>query len=108
MSRQDSLRNEIERDLTKQLKEKEVVGAHYEDIIQDYLSLWDLKCKLREDIRTTGISVPGMHGPKSNPSINDMHKTNDRMLKILEALGLKASPVEPIKPEEKRSANDLI
>ncbi|OAB31761.1 hypothetical protein PMSD_18425 [Paenibacillus macquariensis subsp. defensor] len=108
MSRQDSLRNEIERDLTEQLKGKAVVGAHYGDIIQDYLSLWDLKCKLSEDIRTTGISVPGMHGPKSNPSINDMHKTNDRMLKILDALGLKASPIEPIVPEKKRSPDDLI
>ncbi|MGF7046388.1 hypothetical protein J2T13_000864 [Paenibacillus sp. DS2015] len=108
MGKQDALRNEIERDLTKQLKEKEVVGAHYGDIIQDYLSLWDLKCELNEDIQNNGIRIPGMHGPKSNPSINDLHKTNDRMLKILEALGLKASPIEPITPEKKRSPNDLI
>ncbi len=49
-----------------------------------------------------------MHGPKSNPSINDLHKTNDRMIKILDALGLEASAEEkkvPSKPV--RSARDL-
>jgi len=104
----DKLRNRIEKDLKKQLKEKEITGSHYIDMMQDYLSLWDLKCSLIEDIEDTGIQVSGMHGPKSNPSINDLHKTNDRMLKVLDALGLKANPVEPVVPGKKKSAADLI
>ncbi|MGM0807542.1 MAG: P27 family phage terminase small subunit [Bacillota bacterium] len=107
--KQETIRKRIEVDLAKQLKEKNIVGCHYDDLIQDYLSLWDLKCKLVEDIRDTGINVMGMHGPKSNPSVNDLHKTNDRMLKILDALGLKASPIVPEEEDKKRSsANDLI
>jgi P27 family predicted phage terminase small subunit len=105
--KQETLRKRIENDLTVQLKEKNILGNHYDDLVQDYLSLWDLKCELIEDIRENGIKVSGMHGPKSNPSINDLHKTNDRMLKILDALGLKASPVEQ-ETDNKRSANDLI
>ena len=90
----ETVRKRIEKDLNDQLKEKWIAGNHYFDLVQDYLSLWDLKCKLIEDIKHTGIKIQGMHGPKSNPSINDLHKTNDRMLKILDAIGLKASPVE--------------
>ncbi|MDZ5609609.1 hypothetical protein U2I54_21755 [Bacillus pseudomycoides] len=106
--KRETLRKRIEKDLTRQLKEKKIVGNHYEDLVQDYLSLWDLKSVLIDDIEETGIKVSGMHGPKSNPSINDLHKTNDRMIKILDALGLEASAEEqkiPSKP--KRSAKDL-
>lgn len=105
----EKLRKKIERDLKSQLKKREIKGGHYLDLIQDYLSLWDLKCALLDDISCTGIQVPGMHGPKSNPSINDLHKTNDRMIKILDAIGLKAVPVE-IEPKKQagRSAKDLV
>lgn len=101
-------RERIERDLNTQLKEKEIKGSHYSDLVQDYLSLWDLKCALVEDIENTGIQVPGMHGPKSNPSINDLHKTNDRMLKVLDALGLKAAATEVPEVDKKPSASDLV
>ena len=107
--KRETLRKRIEKDLTNQLQEKKIVGNHFEDLIRDYLSLWDLKCKLIDDIEEKGIKVTGMHGPKSNPSINDLHKTNDRMIKILDALGLEASAEEPDNSSKtKRSANDLI
>lgn len=84
-------RKRIEKDLLSQLEEKWISGSHYVDLVQDYLSLWDVKNELIEDIKTKGIKVSGMHGPKSNPSINDLNKTNAQMLKILSELGLKAS-----------------
>ncbi|MCI0766052.1 P27 family phage terminase small subunit [Bacillus sp. TL12] len=106
--KRETLRKRIEKDLTRQLKEKKIVGNHYEDLIQDYLSLWDLKCILVDDIEEMGIKVSGMHGLKSNPSINDLHKTNDRMIKILDALGLEASAEEKKAPSKpKRSVKDL-
>ena len=105
----NKLRSKIEKDLKKQLKDKSVIGTHYDDLVQDYLSLWDLKCDLIADIQVEGIKVMGMHGLKSNPAINDLHKTNDRMLKILDALGLKASPVvEEVPKNVRSSAKDLI
>lgn len=107
--KRETLRKRIEKDLKKQLSEKKIVGNHYEDLVQDYLSLWDLKCNLVEDIQENGIKVSGMHGPKSNPSINDLHKTNDRMIKILDALGLEAAAEEDdSQTKKKRSAKDLV
>lgn len=106
--KRETLRKRIEKDLNSQLKEKTIRGKHYEDLVQDYLALWDLKCELIDDIQSNGIKVSGMHGPKSNPSINDLHKTNDRMLKILDALGLKASPAEEPEKEFKPGASDLL
>ncbi|MGM0863383.1 MAG: P27 family phage terminase small subunit [Bacillota bacterium] len=87
-------RKRIETDLTKHLKNKEIKGTHYEDLVQDYLAMWDLKNKLIDDIEEKGVKVSGMHGPKSNPSINDLNKTNAQMLRILSELGLKAAPDE--------------
>jgi P27 family predicted phage terminase small subunit len=84
-------RKRIETDLNKQLKEKEIKGTHYEDLVQDYLSMWDVKNKLIDSIEKEGVKVSGMHGPKSNPAINDLNKTNAQMLKILSELGLKAN-----------------
>lgn len=106
--KRETLRKRIEKDLVDQLKEKAIVGHHYGDLVQDYLALWDLKCKLIDDIEEFGIHVPGMHGPKSNPSIADLHKTNDRMLRVLDAIGLKAEGLEPDKPAPKRKAEGLI
>ncbi|MFF1992841.1 P27 family phage terminase small subunit [Bacillus mycoides] len=106
----ETLRKRIEKSLKNQLIEKKIIGNYYQDLIQDYLSLWDLKCDLIEDIRENGIKAHGMHGPKSNPSINDLHKTNDRMIKVLDALGLKAVAEEgkvPQKQKSTRSAKDL-
>lgn len=70
--------------------------------------MWDLKCVLFDDIEEIGIKVSGMHGPKSNPSITDLHKTNDRMIKVLDALGLEASAeVNNVPQKTPRSAKDL-
>lgn len=102
------LRKKIEKDLLAQLKSHKVKGSHYEDLVQDYLSLWDLKCELINDIEVQGIHVNGMHGPKSNPSIPDLHKTNDRMLRVLDALGLKAATPETPKGTPQRKAGGLL
>jgi len=90
----ETLRKKIEKDLTNQLKEKWIVGSHYSDMVQDYLSLWDLKCGLIKDIIQYGRRLNGMHGPKTNPAINDLHKTNTQMLKILSEIGIDPSPVK--------------
>lgn len=105
----DDLRKKIEKELMKQLKANGLSVNYHKDLIQDYLSLWDLKNKLIDDIESTGIKVSGMHGPKSNPSINDLHKTNDRMIKILDALNLNAPKVEQSGSTIKNgSKSDLI
>lgn len=102
-----TLRKRIEKDLMRQMKDKGIKGNYLTDLIQDYLALWDLKTDLIEDIKENGIKVSGMHGPKSNPSINDLHKTNDRMIKVLDALSLNVPVYEKTQPR-KYTAQDLL
>lgn len=101
------IRKRIEKDLMNQLKANGLVVNYHKDLVQDYLSLWDLKNELFDDIQDTGIKISGMHGPKSNPSINDLHKTNDRMIKILDALNLNIPKVE-LNSNKDESKSDLV
>ena len=107
-SEREKLRKQIERDLKKQMKLNSTTARYHADMVTDYLALWDLKNELFDDIRDTGIQVMGMHGPKSNPSIADLHKTNDRMIRILDALNLNVPKIEVPKSISAASKSDLV
>ncbi|MGG5463496.1 P27 family phage terminase small subunit [Clostridium sp. B9] len=85
----------IKQDLLKQLEEKGIFGKHYEDLINDYMALWNIKNRLIEDIDIRGVSVAWNNGKqegmKKNDSIPELNKTSAQMLKILNELGLKPS-----------------
>lgn len=91
----NTIAKEIKEDLLKQLEENETYGKHYEDLINDYMSLWDIKNRLIEDIKDRGVSVEWNNGKQSgkkkNDSIPELNKTSAQMLKILNDLGLKPS-----------------
>ena len=101
-----SKKSKIKQDLIDQLERQGVYGSHYLDLINDYISLWDIKNKLIQDIKKRGVSVryqngPGQWGYKKNDSIAELNKTNGQMLKILSELGLKAAKMEPgLDPDE--------
>lgn len=91
---------EIKKDLVNQLERNRVYGNHYLDLVNDYMSLWDIKNQLIQDIKKRGVSVPYQNGPnqsghKRNDSIAELNKTNGQMLKILNELGLRASDIGP-------------
>lgn len=93
-------KTEIKTDLINQLERNGIYGSHYLDLVNDYMSLWEIKNKLIKDIKTRGVSVEwnnggGQKGFKKNDSIAELNKTSAQMLKILNDLGLKASSVEP-------------
>lgn len=46
-----TIRKRIEKDLMNQLKANGLVVNYHKDLVQDYLSLWDLKNKLFDDIQ---------------------------------------------------------
>lgn len=95
----------IEASLRKQAKEIGLVQAHYSDLINDYMSLWDVKNRLIEDIKVRGVSVQGMHGKKKNDSVSELNKTNAQMLKLLNELGLDAAKVA--KAEDDDDGDDV-
>lgn len=88
----NNLYDEIKSDLLKQLDTNGTYGKHYEDLINDYMELWDTKNKLFSDIKARGVSIEWNNGKQSsvkkNDSIAEVAKTNTQMLKILDALRL--------------------
>jgi len=93
-------KTQIRQDLIDQLERNGVYGSHYLDLIDDYMSLWEIKNKLIKDIKKRGVVVEWQNGEfqkghKKNDSISELNKTNAQMLKILSELNLKASSIEP-------------
>ena len=94
-------KSEIKKDLVDQLERNGVYGKHYLDLVEDYMSLWEIKNKLIKDIKERGVSTKWetynkdgevvQSGYKKNESIAELNKTNAQMLKILNELGLKPS-----------------
>lgn len=99
---------QIRRDLLEQLEHKGALNKYYIDLVNDYLSLWEIKNMLIQDIKKRGVAIPWQtlnkdgeivqSGCKKNESIAELNKTNAQMLKILRELGIKPVPLEP--PEE--------
>ncbi|QWH10345.1 RNA polymerase subunit sigma-70 [Bacillus mycoides] len=90
-SREKTLRSKIRDDLFEQLGTSGIIHAHFMDLVEDYMSLWDIKNKLIADIEERGVSVFGANGfLKKNDSINELNKTSAHMMKIINELGLKA------------------
>lgn len=91
-------RRNIEASLRKQSEENGIIQAHYSDLINDYMSMWDVKNKLIADIDERGVTVEVQNGRsvnrKKNDSVTELNKTNAQMLKLLSELGLDASKVE--------------
>ncbi|MFP4042886.1 MAG: P27 family phage terminase small subunit [Bacteroidales bacterium] len=103
MSEESKKREKIRKDLLDQLERNGVHGEHYVDLIDDYMSLWDIKNELIEDIEDKGVNIRYQNGEnqfgyKKNDSVVNLHKTNNQMLKILSNLGLKPSKHEDREP----------
>lgn len=94
------LRRKIELAIEKQMKKKQLDRyAHYKDLLNDYLSLWNIKNKLIDDIDNRGVSIywcngGGQEGWKKNDSISELLKVNKQMLQILHDLGIRASDLK--------------
>ena len=89
-------RAEVKKDLLEQLKTQGKTGKHFEDLINDYCSLWDIKTKLIKDIKTRGVmyedySSVGVKVMKNNPSTKELVMVNRQMLAILKDLDLNSA-----------------
>jgi len=86
-------RKSIETSLKKQLDEKGATVDHFTDMINDYLSFWDVKNKQIADIHERGVtfrdlSSTGVPMQKNNPTVKELVMVNKQMLSILKELGL--------------------
>lgn len=94
----------IKEDLIQQLSMRNMTQSFYLDLVDQYVSYFNMKEELMEDIRKNGVRVEvtsgnGFTTKKANESILLAHKTTQIMLKILSDLDLK----QPIVDDESDS-----
>ena len=87
---------EIEMDLRLQMESNGTIGKQFDDLIDDYMTMYVTKCLLSDDIKKRGTIVRydnggGQFGHKKNEAVDMFNKTNAQMLKLLGELGLKAN-----------------
>ena len=80
--------------LRGQLKKKQADISVFNDLLDDYMALYDIKKKLRADIRRRGVSYKTTSASgkaniiKQNQSVKDLVAVNKQMLMILDKLEL--------------------
>ncbi|TAH62779.1 MAG: RNA polymerase subunit sigma-70 [Gottschalkiaceae bacterium] len=88
-------KEKIKQDLLDQLERDGVYGDYYLDLINDYISLWEIKNKLIEDGKknpyTEWRNSETSFGRKKNDSIDQALKVSQQMIKILDFLNIKPS-----------------
>lgn len=94
-----SASNMIREELLSHLEKKNAKTETNIDLVNDYMSLWEIKNKLIADIEKRGVQVETFNSSgntvyKKNDSVTELLKTNSQMLKILSDLGLTASMSE--------------
>ena len=98
-------RENIKKSLLVQLKSIGASLNHYEDLISDYMGMWDVKQALSKDIKTRGVtykdfSSVGVEMQKNNPSVKELVMVNKQMLSLLKELGLSTDKVRDAEDDE--------
>lgn len=87
-------KGDILKSLKEQLRKKQADISVFSDLLDDYMALYDIKKKLRADIKKRGVSYETQSASgkatiiKQNQSVKDLVAVNKQMLMILEKLGL--------------------
>lgn len=92
-AKKETKRDKVLNSLLEQLAIKGASVDCFEDLIQDYMSLWDTKNALIADISIRGVmfkdkSSVGIEMMKNNPSVKELVMVNKQMLMLLKELGL--------------------
>lgn len=98
-------KKEIKRSIIEQLEKKGANIAIFTDLINDYMSLWDIKNDLQKDIKDRGITYEdynshGVKVTKDNPSVKNLININRQMLAIVEKLKLDPNSIIPTEDED--------
>lgn len=99
----------IKEDLQNQLISQKKFGRQFDDMLEDYIYLVELKERLQHDIDVNGIRYKttggnGFTSYKPNESCERLLKTNAQMLKILQDLDLKT----PDERQKEGGGDDLL
>lgn len=86
-------KTQVKESLINQLVQMGTNIPFFEDLIEDYMRLWDVKNELQKDIKKRGVvykdvSSVGVEMMKNNPSTKELAMVNRQMLSTLKELGL--------------------
>lgn len=85
-----TIRNNIRYDLQQQLIKQKKHEKYWYDLVDDYLSLWDVKELYIKDIKKNGAMVKWSNGKqqgvKKNDAAVELIKINKRMTELLTVL----------------------
>lgn len=91
-----NLRDRIKKGLLNQLSANGINAYHYTDMINNYLTMWDMARALEADFRIEGVKIFSNTGSKINPSVPEYARTNNQMLRLLSEFGLKPVKIEEV------------
>lgn len=91
-------REKIKDSLLGQLVAKGADICLFEDLINDYMEMWDLKEQLIRDVRVNGLTktyetATGNGAEKDNPSVKLVPAINKQMLALLKQMGISTDTV---------------
>lgn len=89
-------RGKIQKDLLDQLELNGSHGQQYTDLVEKYMTMWDMAEALKADFEEHGVKMFSNTGLKLNPSVPEFSRVNNQMLRLLSELGLKPSPKEVV------------
>ena len=84
----------IRRSLLEQLERGGNDVPHFIDLVEDYMKMYVIKEMAAADVATRGTFVEWsnsetQYGSKKNDSVDQVLKTNQQMIKLLDMLGIK-------------------
>lgn len=99
------LKEKLKTDLLEQLERNGTYGQYYIDLVSDYMELWEIKNALIADINKRGVVVEytsdrGSTNFRKNESVSELVKVNDRMIKLLDVIGITPAQAEGDDDEE--------
>lgn len=91
MIKRETKRKRVKKSLEDQLIQKGADIYLFNDQIDDYMTMWDLKEELKEDIKKNGLrlnykTANGGKTEKDNPSVKQIPLINKQMLMLLKQL----------------------
>lgn len=98
-------KTQVKKSLLEQLTQMGANIPFFEDLVEDYMCLWDVKNELQKDIKERGVtykdvSSVGVEMMKNNPSTKELAMVNRQMLSILEKMGLSTDKCKIEEDEE--------
>lgn len=91
--KRETVRKRVKKSLIEQLESKGADVDIFIDQINDYMTMWDLKENLKDDILKNGLrmmykTANGGKAEKDNPSVKQLPAVNKQMLMLLKQMDI--------------------